>query len=129
MRISDWSSDVCSSDLFGKPIGQFQALQHYVADIATMQTTTELLVNYAAWKMTTGQDCGLESNMVKLVASENANKAADLGIQILGGMGYSAETVMQSYWRDSRLWRVGPITHEMEQRRARGGEREEPYVK
>ena len=98
---------------FGKIIGQFQALQHYVADIATMRTTTELLVNYAAWKMTTGQECGLESNMVKLVASENANKAADLGIQILGGMGYSAETDMQRYWRDSRLWRIGPITNEM----------------
>ena len=98
---------------FGKPIGQFQAIQHYIADIATMRTTTELLVNYAAWKMSEGMDCGLESNMVKMVASENANKAADLGIQILGGMGYSAETDMQRYWRDSRLWRIGPITNEM----------------
>jgi alkylation response protein AidB-like acyl-CoA dehydrogenase len=98
---------------FGKIIGQFQSLQHYVADIATMRTTTELLVNYAAWKMTNGMECGLESNMVKLVASENCNKAADLGIQILGGMGYSAETDMQRYWRDSRLWRIGPITNEM----------------
>lgn len=98
---------------FGRPIGQFQALQHYVADIAAWRTSTELLVNYAAWKMTTGQDCGLEANMVKLVASENANKSADLGIQILGGMGYSAETDMQRYWRDSRLWRIGPITNEM----------------
>lgn len=98
---------------FGRPIGQFQSLQHYVADIATMRTTTELMVNYAAWKMTEGLDCGLEANMVKLMASENANKAADLGIQILGGMGYSAETDMQRYWRDSRLWRIGPITNEM----------------
>ncbi len=49
--------------------------------------------------------------MVKLVASENANKAADLGIQILGGMGYSAKTEMRRYWRDSRLWRIGPITN------------------
>jgi acyl-CoA dehydrogenase len=98
---------------FGRVIGQFQAIQHYIADIATMRTTTELLVNYAAWKMSEGMDCGLESNMVKMVASENANKAADLGIQILGGMGYSAETDMQRYWRDSRLWRIGPITNEM----------------
>ncbi len=98
---------------FGGIIGRFQALQHYVADIATMRTTTELLVNYAAWKMTNGMDCGRESNMAKLVASENANKAADLGIQILGGMGYSSETDMQRYWRDSRLWRIGPITNEM----------------
>ena len=98
---------------FGRVIGEFQSLQHYIADIATMQITTELLVNYAAWKMTSGMECGLEANTVKLVASENANKAADLGIQILGGMGYSAETDMQRYWRDSRLWRIGPITNEM----------------
>ena len=98
---------------FGRVIGQFQAIQHYIADIATMRTSTELLVNYAAWKMSQGMDCGLESNMVKMVASENANRAADLGIQILGGMGYSAETDMQRYWRDSRLWRIGPITNEM----------------
>ena len=46
-------------------------------------------------------------------ATERAVEAADLGIQILGGMGYSAETDMQRYWRDSRLWRIGPITNEM----------------
>ena len=40
-------------------------------------------------------------------------RAADLGIQILGGMGYSAETDMQRYWRDARLFRIGPITNEM----------------
>jgi len=98
---------------FGKPIGQFQALQHYVADIATMQVSTELMLNYCAWKQSKGENVGNEANMLKLMASENANKAADLGIQILGGMGYSAETDMQRYWRDSRLWRIGPITNEM----------------
>jgi acyl-CoA dehydrogenase len=54
-----------------------------------------------------------DKNVLKLQASEAANHAADLGIQILGGMGYSAETDMQRYWRDSRLWRIGPITNEM----------------
>jgi len=98
---------------FGGPIGRFQSLQHYVADIATMQTTTELMLNYCAWKQSRGENVGNEANMLKLMASENANTAADLGIQILGGMGYSAETDMQRYWRDSRLWRIGPITNEM----------------
>ncbi len=84
---------------FGKPIGQFQALQHYVADIATMQTSTALLLHYCARKQSRGENVGNEANMLKLMASENANKAADLGIQILGGMGYSAETDMQRYWR------------------------------
>lgn len=98
---------------FGGVIGRFQSLQHYVADIATMQKTTELMLHYCADKQSRGENVGVEANMLKLIASENANKAADLGIQILGGMGYSAETDMQRYWRDSRLWRIGPITNEM----------------
>ncbi len=98
---------------FGGIIGRFQSLQHYVADIATMQTTTELMLHYCADKQSRGENVGIEANMLKLMASENANQAADLGIQILGGMGYSAETDMQRYWRDSRLWRIGPITNEM----------------
>ena len=98
---------------FGGVIGRFQSLQHYVADIATMQKTTELMLHYCADKQSRGENVGVEANMLKLMASENANQAADLGIQILGGMGYSAETDMQRYWRDSRLWRIGPITNEM----------------
>ena len=51
--------------------------------------------------------------MAKVVASEYAVQAADHGIQIFGGMGYSAETDMQRYWRDARLFRIGPVTNEM----------------
>jgi len=51
--------------------------------------------------------------MLKVAAAESSNRCADLGIQILGGMGYSAETDMQRYWRDSRLQRIGPVTDEM----------------
>ena len=51
--------------------------------------------------------------MLKVAASDAAVAAADRGIQILGGMGYSAETDMQRYWRDARLWPIGPITNEM----------------
>lgn len=98
---------------FGKTIGQFQALQHYIADIATWQYQAELMLYHCAWLQSTGQNCHKESSMLKVAVSESANKAADLGIQILGGMGYSAETDMQRYWRDSRLWRIGPITNEM----------------
>jgi alkylation response protein AidB-like acyl-CoA dehydrogenase len=78
-----------------------------------MQRTTELLLHSCADKQARGENVGSDANMLKLFASENANKAADMGIQILGGMGYSAETDMQRYWRDSRLWRIGPITNEM----------------
>tara|TARA_R110002110_G_scaffold61833_2_gene173041 strand:+ start:7071 stop:8234 length:1164 start_codon:yes stop_codon:yes gene_type:complete len=98
---------------FGKPIGEFQAIQHYIADIATMQQQVELMLYYVAWLQATGQECGVQANMLKMVASESAVKAADLGIQILGGMGYSAETDMQRYWRDHRILRMTPISNEM----------------
>jgi acyl-CoA dehydrogenase len=98
---------------FGKPIGQFQILQHYIADIAMWRHQSELMVYQGAWLQSQGRDCFRETTMAKVVASEAAVRAADLGIQILGGMGYSAETDMQRYWRDARLFRIGPITNEM----------------
>jgi len=98
---------------FGGIIGRFQILQHYIADIATMQRTTELLLYYVASLQAAGKDCGVDANMLKMVATENAVKAADLGIQIMGGMGYSAETDMQRYWRDHRILRMTPISNEM----------------
>ena len=100
-------------EAFGGVIGRFQSLQHYVADIAMGRDLSELMVHKAAWLQSLGKPCGAESNMAKVVASEQAGKAADLGLQILGGMGYSAETDMQRYWRDVRLFRIGPITNEM----------------
>jgi acyl-CoA dehydrogenase len=98
---------------FGRAIGEFQILQHYIADIAIWRRQTELLVHHAAWLQSLGRPCFEETTMAKVVASESAVRAADLGIQILGGMGYSAETDMQRYWRDARLFRIGPITNEM----------------
>ena len=98
---------------FGKIIGEFQILQHYVADIATSQKLVELLLYNVAWMQAQGMPCGNEANMLKMVATERAVDAADLGIQRLGGMGYSAETDMQRYWRDHRILRMTPISNEM----------------
>jgi alkylation response protein AidB-like acyl-CoA dehydrogenase len=98
---------------FGRIIGEFQVLQHYVADIAIWRKSTELLLEHTASLLSAGKPCHQESSMLKVQASDHAVQAADLGIQILGGMGYSAETDMQRYWRDARLWKIGPITNEM----------------
>jgi alkylation response protein AidB-like acyl-CoA dehydrogenase len=98
---------------FGKVIGEFQILQHYLADMAMWQKQGELLLMHTARMQADGLPSATESGMVKVLCSEYVSKAADLGIQILGGMGYSAETDMQRYWRDSRLLRIGPISNEM----------------
>lgn len=98
---------------FGKPIGQFQAIQHYIADMKIAQYSVECMLMDCAAKITAGTETMIETTMLKVVSAEQSNRCADLGIQILGGMGYSAETDMQRYWRDSRLQRIGPITDEM----------------
>jgi alkylation response protein AidB-like acyl-CoA dehydrogenase len=98
---------------FGKKIGEFQTIQNYIAEIAMMRDQAELMVYRAATLLNEDKPCHLEASMAKVVASEYAVKAADLGISILGGMGYSADTDMQRYWRDARLWKIGPITNEM----------------
>jgi acyl-CoA dehydrogenase len=98
---------------FGRLIGEFQALQHCVADIAMWRQQAELMLHYTAWLESRGEPCGQEAAMTKILLSEYACKAADHGISILGGMGYSAETDMQRYWRDARLLRIGPVSNEM----------------
>lgn len=98
---------------FGKQIGEFQIIQHYMADIVSWRHVCDLVSRHAAWLMTTGRPASSEATVAKLIATEHATRAADLGLQILGGLGYSAETDMQRYWRDARLWRIAPITSEM----------------
>jgi alkylation response protein AidB-like acyl-CoA dehydrogenase len=98
---------------FGKLIGEFQALQHYIADIAMWQKQSELMLHHTAWLQANDRPCAQEAAMTKTLVSEYACRAADLGISILGGMGYSAETDMQRYWRDARLLMIGPVSNEM----------------
>lgn len=98
---------------FGKVIGGHQIIQHYIADTALAQKQSELMVFDAAWREARGMNCHQEANMVKVVTSEYAVAAADRGIQILGGMGMSAETHAQRFWRDLRQFRVAPISNEM----------------
>ena len=78
-----------------------------------MAAAERAAIYHAAWLQQSGQPVGTAATMAKVIASEYATTAADLGIQILGGMGYSQETDMQRYWRDVRLYRIGPITNEM----------------
>jgi alkylation response protein AidB-like acyl-CoA dehydrogenase len=98
---------------FGKPIGQFQAVQHMIADTYIGLDTARLLTYRAAWLQANNRPCGVESTMAKIVASEVCFAGADRGMQVLGGYGYAMEYDMQRYWRDMRLYRVAPINNEM----------------
>jgi acyl-CoA dehydrogenase len=98
---------------FGKPIGQMQAIQHGIADIAMKLDTARLLTYRAAWLEQNGKPSGVAATTAKCLTSEWAVESADFGIQVLGGYGYAEEFDMQRYWRDARLYRIGPITNEM----------------
>jgi alkylation response protein AidB-like acyl-CoA dehydrogenase len=99
--------------VFGKPLGQMQAVQHMIAETYMGLEKSRLLTYRAAWLQSLGRPCGVESTMAKVVASEECFAGADRGMQILGGSGYAMETDMQRYWRDMRLYRFAPINNEM----------------
>lgn len=99
--------------VFGKPIGQFQAIQHYLAEMFTEIETARWMVYRAAWLQSLGRPCGVEASMAKMVAGGAAFNVANKGMQILAGYSYSMEFDMQRYWRDARLWSMVPATDEM----------------
>lgn len=100
-------------EAFGKKIGGLQAVQHLIADMAMDLETCRLHTYRAAWLEQQGRPCGLEATTAKCLTAELATKGADNGIQVLGGYGYAMEYDMQRYWRDVRLYKIGPISSEM----------------
>ena len=98
---------------FGKPIGQFQAVQHMIAETLIGLEQSRLLTFRAAWLQALGRPCGVEATMAKVVASEQVALGAERGLRVLGGYGYSLEYDMQRYWRDMMLYRVAPINNQM----------------
>lgn len=98
---------------FGKPIGQHQAIQFMLADIATEIEAARLLVYQAAWLKDQGRNFNKQTAMAKLFASETAERAAYKAIQIHGGYGYSAEFPVERIYRDQRLLTIGEGTSEI----------------
>jgi acyl-CoA dehydrogenase len=98
---------------FGQVLAEHQAIQHMIADMAMDLETCRLHTYRAAWLEQQGRPCGLEATTAKCLTAELATKGADNGIQVLGGYGYAMEYDMQRYWRDVRLYKIGPISSEM----------------
>jgi alkylation response protein AidB-like acyl-CoA dehydrogenase len=86
---------------FGRPIGNFQALAHAMADLQTEIDSARLLAYRAAWLLAQGKPCTREGSMAKLKGSETYVAAARLGMQVLAGHGFSTESVMSFRYRES----------------------------
>lgn len=98
---------------FGRPIARFQALQHYLVEMATMIETAHLLVYKAAALQTAGKPCGLEATMANMYASDIGIRVAQLGMSILAGAGYTRNLPMQRYLRDAYVFNFSAIANEM----------------
>lgn len=99
---------------FGRPIGQFQAISHKLADMKVMLDISRMLVYRFAWLMSEGKATRHDAAVVKLYTGEAYKTVSDLGLQILGGYGYCMEYPMQRFFRDSRLAVIGAGTSEIQ---------------
>ncbi len=98
---------------FGKPIGQFMIIQHYLADMALEIELARNLIYKCAWLCDNNLPYHVEATMAKQYASEVALRAATNGMEIFGGYGYTMECDLQRYWRDSKQMIFSPISNEM----------------
>ena len=87
---------------FGRPIGSNQAIAHMIADMQTEVAAAKALTYQAAFKVAAGEDALAEITMAKLFSSEAFVKVANMGMQIMGGYGYSNEFDMARFYRDCR---------------------------
>jgi acyl-CoA dehydrogenase len=99
--------------VFGRPIGQNQAIAHPLADAYSKLEVAELMMLKAAWLFDHRQPCGAEANIAKLRAAEAAFEACDRAVQTLGGYGYVREYDVERYFRECRLLKIAPVSQEM----------------
>jgi alkylation response protein AidB-like acyl-CoA dehydrogenase len=101
-------------ETMGKPIGQHQAIQTKLGDMATRCHAARLLVEDAARAYDRGERCDMEAGMAKLFASEAAMENAAECMRIHGAYGYSTELHVERYYRDAPLMCIGEGTNEMQ---------------
>jgi acyl-CoA dehydrogenase len=98
---------------FGKTIGTFQILQHYLADIAVEIENARNLIYKCAWLCDSGKRYDVEACMAKIVACRASELAACHGMEIMGGYGFAMEYDMQRHFRDYKQMMFSPISDEM----------------
>ena len=99
---------------FGKSIGDFQAIEHKMVNMAVEIDAARLLVHRAAWLKDNDRPYTKEASMAKLFASELSERASLDAIQIHGGYGYTKEYHVERFLRDSKLMTIGEGTSEIQ---------------
>jgi len=110
-----WFIDRASSyarerEVFGRPIGANQGVQFPIAKAYAQMRAAELMVRHAADLYDAGGNPGAEANMAKLLAADASWEAADMCVQTHGGFGFAEEFDIERKFRETRLYRVAPIS-------------------
>ena len=101
-------------ETMGKVIGEHQAIQLKLADMATRLEAARLLTKNAAERRTQGLRCDVEAGMAKLFASETALELSTEAMRIHGGVGYTTEFPVERLYRDAPLMIIGEGTNEIQ---------------
>jgi butyryl-CoA dehydrogenase len=99
---------------FGAPIAKLQAIQFFIADMATRLQAARLLTWNAARLKDAGEKYSKAAAMAKLAASEAANWIATKGIQVHGGYGFTKEYVVERNFRDAKITEIYEGTSEIQ---------------
>ncbi|MEW6259501.1 MAG: acyl-CoA dehydrogenase family protein [Thermodesulfobacteriota bacterium] len=100
---------------FGRPIGQFQAIKHKLADIRIFGEAARALVYRIAWCKDQGRPLNhLEAAVAKLFVGDWSLKPTNDAVVLHGGYGYTHEFDVERIFRDSRLAPIGGGTSEIQ---------------
>ena len=100
-------------EVFGRPIGKNQGIQHPLARCWAQLEAAGLLTMKAAALYDAGRDCGPEANAAKYLAAEAGFAAAEAAVLTHGGMGYAQEYQVERYFRESMIPRIAPVSREL----------------
>ena len=99
--------------VFGRPIGQNQAIQHPLAAVWMRLQAAELMTYKAAALYDQGRPCGLEANTARNLAGSAAYEAAFRAVRTHGGFGFAQEYHVERYFRESVLNFIAPVSEEL----------------
>ena len=97
--------------VFDRPIGQNQGVQFPIAEAYAKTEAADLMVKKAAALFEAGEPCGEQANMAKYLASEASWQAADMCMQTHGGFAFAEEYDIERKFRETRLYRIAPISN------------------
>ncbi len=100
-------------EVFGRPIGKNQAIQHPLAESWMELQAAHLMVHKAAWLYDLGKPCGAEANSAKFLAAEAGYRACERAILTHGGMGYAREFHVERYLREAWIPRLAPVSAQL----------------